>query len=167
MRSTSGNLVKKTICDFQATDYCAASEGNKNFFLLVCDERDHGDDPRRALDETLRQSFNRWSRSDTFMPVLVEKIVNDPGFIAHVAAVDRQRVTNAVKEDLKLEPQVTKRCRHRQTIPHKPPLGLHRTKSLKHCAFVVGVAIGKIEITEISQKICVKTQTSPQVAIIL
>lgn len=41
---------------------------------------------RGVLDETLNKSLNSWSQSDTFMQVLVEKAVNDSGFLVTFAA---------------------------------------------------------------------------------
>lgn len=56
---------------------------------------------RGVLDETLNQNFNRRSRSDPFMQVLVKKVVYDPDFLAPVAALARQHVNKAVKNEPK------------------------------------------------------------------
>lgn len=64
---------------------------------------------RGALDETLNQSFNRWSRSDTFMQVFVEKVVINMDFITSLTAFVKQCVINAIEEELKRGPQVTEK----------------------------------------------------------
>lgn len=62
---------------------------------------------RGKLDETLSQSFNRWSRYDTSMQMLVKRNINDPGFITPVVAFVKQRVISTVEDELKRETQVT------------------------------------------------------------
>lgn len=61
-----------------------------------------------ALPETLNQRFNSWSRFDTFIQAGIEKIVTDPSFIAPVAVFVKQRVINAVEEELNREHSLPK-----------------------------------------------------------
>lgn len=61
---------------------------------------------RGALDEMLKQIFYRWS--DTFMKLIVENTVSGLGFLTHVAVFVTRRVINAVEEELKQKPRVTK-----------------------------------------------------------
>lgn len=63
---------------------------------------------REVVDETLSKSLSRWSRSNTIMQALVDKIANDPGFIEPVAAFFKQGTINAVEKKLNRVPPVTK-----------------------------------------------------------
>lgn len=57
----------------------------------------------QPLEETLKQSSSRWTRSDIIVQVLVENTAKDPGFISLVVAFDGKHMINAVKEELKKE----------------------------------------------------------------
>lgn len=105
----SRNLVEKTTCGDFATGYCAATESIKNSFFSFLKNVITVVIHCRFLDELLNQSFNRCSRSDSFMQVLVKNVVNDPNFITPVAAFVCKRVINALKEELKQALKVTKK----------------------------------------------------------
>lgn len=61
---------------------------------------------REVLGGKLNQSFNRSSRSDTFMPALIEKFINDADFIATFTAIVKQPVIKVVEKELYKEPPV-------------------------------------------------------------
>lgn len=86
MGSMSINLVEGTLCDVFTTRYYATSNTTRNssfsFVMSEVTELTY----RGPLDETLYQSFNSCSRMNTFTQALMEQIVNDPDFIAPVAA---------------------------------------------------------------------------------
>lgn len=109
MRIISRNLVEETLPNVSTTGYCAEIDCIKDFTFSFVEgvviEIIH----RGVLDMTLKQSSNCWSRLDTFMKVLIEKIVNNPGFIAPVDALVLQGVIKAVEEELNREPPVTKK----------------------------------------------------------
>lgn len=106
--STSQNLVEETICDVFATGCCSAIKGTKVFAFANVENKITDAVHREALDETLNQSFNLWSQSDTFMQVLCERIFDEPGFITTMDVFLRQRVITVVEEELKREPQGTR-----------------------------------------------------------
>lgn len=107
-KGLSQNLVEETICDAFSTGYCTHSEYLKYSFFLVGENVITETIRYEILGETIKQSFNRWSQWDTFMKILVEMIVSDPGFTTPGAAFVRQSTINAVEEELKREPQITR-----------------------------------------------------------
>lgn len=62
---------------------------------------------RGILNETLKHTFHRPSRSDTFVHALIEKNVYDPDFIDHVAASVKKFMISAVYKRLSRKPPVT------------------------------------------------------------
>lgn len=101
-------LVERTLCIVLNTRYYAAISWIKNSSVLFVESVVTKTIHRRAVDETLNQSFNRRPRNDTFMQALIIKVVDDLGFISSFAAFGEQRVSNAVKEELIWKPLVTK-----------------------------------------------------------
>lgn len=109
MKSMSRSLVKEIIWDVFATGYCEAIDGIEDYSFSCVESVVIKMIHRGELDETFNQSFKRWSRSDSFIQVLIEKIVIDPGFIAPVTSFLKQRVINEVEIEICREPPVTKR----------------------------------------------------------
>lgn len=96
-----------------------------------------------ALDETLNQSLNCWSRSSAFMWVLpissrlvVKKVINGPDFIMSITAFVRHRVISAVNDELKREAQVMKEILSVLYHFYQPLQWHRRTKSLEPDALV-------------------------------
>lgn len=100
------NLAKETICDVFTAEYCAATEGIMDFSISfvesVVTELIH----HQSLNETRNKRFNRWSRSDTILQALIDKIVYDPGFIAPIAAFEKHCVISPIEKELTQEPPV-------------------------------------------------------------
>lgn len=66
---------RKPMCGVFATGYCAATKCIKTFIDSFVESVITKKFYREVLTETLKPSFNRWSRSNTLMSVLlVEKI---------------------------------------------------------------------------------------------
>lgn len=110
MRSVSWDLVGDIICGVSATGYWAGTENIENSSFLFVKNSITEKTRRGALDETLNQNFNPWSRIRSFIQVSAEKIVNKPSFITPGAAFVRRHVINTVEEELEREPQVTKKA---------------------------------------------------------
>lgn len=91
------------------TEYCAATDYIFESFFLFVESLFTDTIHLGVLDELLNQNFNRWSRSDTIIQTLIEKIVNNRGFIAPVAVIFKQRVICAVHKALTSEPPVLKK----------------------------------------------------------
>lgn len=104
MRSTTQSLVDETICVVFVTVYCAATKETKGHFLSFVESVTTEMIYCEVLGETLNQSFNRWSRSDKFMQMFVEKIYDSPNFITPATVIVWQRVISAAEEELKQEP---------------------------------------------------------------
>lgn len=108
MRSTFRSLIEELFRHVCNKEYSAASDGNKDYFFLLLESVVAEMMHRRILNETRNHGFNHWSQLDTFTRALIEKIVNDAGILVPVVAFIKQRMVNAVKEDLKREPAVAK-----------------------------------------------------------
>lgn len=126
----SRNLVEESIRDVFDMNYCAATKGIKFSVFLFVENATTEVIHCGVLDETPNQSFSRWSRSDAFMQVSVERIAKDSGFIKPVAAFVWQSAVKAVKLRLKQRPKVTMDI---PTPPDCPSSASTRATSNVHC----------------------------------
>lgn len=120
----------------------------------------------KALSATHGQSFNSWPRSDTFMQIIVERIVNDLGLTAPIVAIFRHRMINEVEKRLKRETPAIKKL---FSPPHRfcqPPLVSHWTKLSETNAVAASIAMVEIWTTNLVRKSCMKAHSSLSVTVI-
>lgn len=100
MRSLSKNLVEETILRRPPHVTQCSHQWYLEFLPFVWRERSHKDDSPWSLRLNAQPEYQRL-RLDIFMQALKEKFVNDSGLIAHVAAVFKYSMINAVEGKLK------------------------------------------------------------------
>lgn len=160
MKSMCRNLGEETIRNVFRTGYCAATKDFKNLSFSFVKNVITEVMQRETLCATLNQSFNPYSRIDTTMQVLVDKIVSNSGLITYNAVFFRERVINAGEKEVNQKLQVTRRFLYRQTIPYQSPSEPKRT-SPNLDALVASATIIKIKNTGIARQICMKSTDKP------
>lgn len=103
-------LAEKTIGDVFITGYLTATDGIRDASISSVEDVIIDMIHSRVIVEALitNQHFERWSGSDGFIGASIGRIVNDPGFLAPVAAFIKQHATNAVEEELNSKLKVKK-----------------------------------------------------------
>lgn len=143
----------------QQSSVHSATDGIKDFSFLfaksLVTEMIHCE----VLDETINQSFNRWSRLDTIMQALIEVIVHDPDFIALVDANFKQSVITAIEKKLSRESPVTKKISSSRNRSDQLPLTSLQMRSPKPDACFADNMIKRIEETKTSR---LSRTTSPK-----
>lgn len=97
-------LFGKTLCDLLTTEHSVVTYVIKNSSYSFVESVFIKIIQGGFKTETLGQSFNLGSRSETFIQLLNERIVDDPGLIAPVAAIVKPRLIDAGEKDLNREP---------------------------------------------------------------
>lgn len=78
-------LGEETMCGVFVMYYCAATKSTKNSFFSFVEEVITEMTYCGLLNEMLNLSSSRWSRSETFMQILAERVVNNLSFKTPVA----------------------------------------------------------------------------------
>lgn len=125
------NLLENTHCDVFTTEYRAATDRIKAPFFFSVESIVIAMIHRGVLDVTLNHSFNCSSQSDTFMPTLIRKIVNDSDTIAPIATFPKQPVINAVEKGLNPEPPLMEEIASTSDCSLSPPTSTTLDEVLK------------------------------------
>lgn len=101
-------LVEETISDDFTSRYAAATDDSADFSFCVFKDVFTDIIHRGVLNRMLNQTFLYLSSLNAFIEAIIGKIVTNKGFIASVAAFERQHASNTFEEELKPKPSVAK-----------------------------------------------------------